>query len=141
MDAELRKADRDGTALSVAILDIDHFKRYNDSRGHQAGDQLLRDASTAWSAHLRDGDFLARYGGEEFVLLMPATAPATAVAAVERLLPITPDDCTFSAGVAHWTGLETFESLISRADQALYRAKDSGRARVEIATALEPLPA
>ncbi|WP_307249244.1 GGDEF domain-containing protein [Catenuloplanes indicus] len=116
--------------LPVAILDLDHFKRYNDTRGHQAGDDLLAGAAMAWSLLLRDGDTLARYGGEEFVLLMPGRTGDDAARLLDRLRIATPDLQSFSAGLALWDGTEPPDELLRRADHALYAAKEHGRGRV-----------
>ncbi|HWS31933.1 MAG TPA: GGDEF domain-containing protein [Actinoplanes sp.] len=126
-------ARRDGHALSLAVLDIDHFKRYNDQYGHQAGDRLLKEAAAAWSRTLRSGDFLARYGGEEFALLIPAAEGALAAKLLDRIRPTTPDGQTFSAGIAVWDGQESSDALFARADAALYKAKNAGRDRVTLA--------
>ncbi|MDR7274938.1 GGDEF domain-containing protein [Catenuloplanes atrovinosus] len=114
----------------VAILDMDHFKHYNDTRGHQAGDDLLAGAAMAWSLLLRDGDTLARYGGEEFVLLMPGRTEDEAARLLDRLRIATPELQTFSAGLALWDGEELPDHLLHRADVALYAAKNGGRGRV-----------
>ena len=111
------------------MLDLDHFKRFNDARGHQAGDRLLEDAARAWDAQLRPTDTLARYGGEEFALLLPHCDTATAESIVARLLEAVPDGQTASCGIAEWDGSETAEALTARADAALYMAKRDGRAR------------
>ncbi|GAB7038564.1 MULTISPECIES: GGDEF domain-containing protein [Catenuloplanes] len=116
--------------LPVAILDLDHFKHYNDTRGHQAGDDLLAGAGMSWSLLLRDGDTLARYGGEEFVLLMPGRTEDDAARLLDRLRIATPDLQSFSAGLALWDGTEPPDELLRRADRALYAAKEAGRGRV-----------
>jgi diguanylate cyclase (GGDEF)-like protein len=126
----LEHARRDGAPVSVALMDLDHFKRFNDAYGHPAGDRLLKEASAAWHATLRQLDTLARYGGEEFIVLLPDADTAQAVAVLERTLAATPLGQTFSAGVAAWNGAETSEDLIARADAALYAAKDAGRNRI-----------
>ena len=115
------------------MLDLDRFKDYNDERGHQAGDQLLTQAATAWHAVLRPYDVLARYGCEEFSLLLPDVDLDDAVALVERLRAATPEGESCSAGVAAWDGEEDAEALVGRADAALYEAKRSGRDRVSVA--------
>ncbi|MDI6100128.1 GGDEF domain-containing protein [Actinoplanes sp. NEAU-A12] len=138
-EAVLSRSERDGSPVSVVILDLDHFKRYNDTRGHQAGDLLLKEAGAAWSGGVRAGDHLARYGGEEFVVLMPGTATAEAVALADRLRALTPGGCTFSAGVAQCAPGESIDATLERADQALYRAKENGRDRVEAARSVHPL--
>jgi diguanylate cyclase (GGDEF)-like protein len=128
-----------GTSLSVAILDLDRFKSYNDSRGHQAGDRLLREAVAAWTEALPAEAVLARYGGEEFAILFPGATPERAAIAVERLRRLTPDGQTFSAGIAGWDPATDPSSAISTADQALYLAKRSGRDRV-IVHGVDPQP-
>jgi diguanylate cyclase len=130
LPAAIERARRDRVVLSVALLDLDHFKRFNDEYGHQAGDRLLKSASAAWSAKLRAVDQLARYGGEEFIVLLPGATAELAASVLERLRGVTPAGQTFSAGVAAWDGNETSEELIARADRALYRAKDAGRDRI-----------
>ncbi len=129
---ELARAERLGVPLSVALLDLDHFKRFNDTHGHQAGDRLLVDATRAWAATLRTIDLLARYGGEEFALLLPGAGVDEALEAVERVRSRTPRGQRASAGVAVWDGRETAEHLLGRADRALYAAKDAGRDRVGV---------
>jgi diguanylate cyclase (GGDEF)-like protein/PAS domain S-box-containing protein len=123
----LLNARRDATPVSIAMLDLDHFKAYNDTYGHATGDQLLKGACAAWSGLLRAGDVLARFGGEEFVVVLPGCAPGDAHALIDRLRRATPGGQTCSAGVAAWDGTEAAADLIERADQALYRAKDRGR--------------
>ncbi len=134
LPSELARAARAERALCVAMLDLDHFKAYNDRRGHQAGDQLLTAAAAAWLGVLRPYDVLARYGGEEFSLLLPDVDLDDAVALIERLRAATPEGETCSAGVAVWDGEEGAGALVGRADAALYDAKRSGRDRVSVAT-------
>jgi diguanylate cyclase len=134
----IERARRDRVGLSIAMLDLDHFKRFNDDYGHQAGDRLLKSAAAAWSAALRAVDQLARYGGEEFIVLLPGATAELAAGVMERLRGVTPAGQTFSAGVATWDGSETSEDLIARADQALYQAKEAGRDRILVAA--EPAP-
>ncbi len=131
---ELARAQRFGTPLSVALLDLDHFKEFNDHHGHQAGDQLLVEAARAWSAQVRGTDMLARYGGEEFGLLLPGTPRAAIESTVDRVRRATPAGCTASAGGAEWDGSETAAELIARVDIALYAAKDAGRERTVVAS-------
>ena len=127
---ELARADRGGGALCVAILDLDRFKQYNDTHGHQAGDRFLKQMASAWSQTLRAGDILARYGGEEFALALPGTNIEHAQQMLERLRDALPEHQTCSAGVACWDGSESAESLTARADTALYSAKEAGRDQV-----------
>lgn len=130
------QARRHDQPLSLAMLDLDHFKEYNDSQGHQAGDDYLREIALSWEQRTRIEDHVARYGGEEFVVTMPNTGLEGAKVIVERLrtgLPRPEKDSdrqiTCSAGIAEWNGSETVRELVARADQALYLAKESGRDR------------
>ena len=125
----LRVAARTGAPPAVALLDLDHFKRFNDTNGHPMGDRLLREAAAAWRGHLREGDLLARYGGEEFAVLLPGASLDEAVQVVERMRAATPYLQSFSAGVVRWDGAETAETLTARADAKLYEAKHGGRNR------------
>jgi diguanylate cyclase (GGDEF)-like protein len=129
----IERARRDGIPLSIAMIDLDHFKRFNDDFGHPAGDKLLKAAALLWSAALRAVDQLARYGGEEFIVLLPAANAAQAAEVIERLRPATPAGQTFSAGIATWDGIETSDELLARADEALYEAKNAGRDRLVLA--------
>jgi len=113
--------------LSVVLLDLDWFKRYNDTHGHQAGDRLLVDAAAAWTSCLREVDLIARYGGEEFVLLLPDCSLENAVATADRLREATPYGATCSAGVAVLEDGDTADHFVERADRGLYEAKASGR--------------
>ena len=126
----LAAAARSGAPVTVGILDLDRFKDFNDLHGHQAGDLLLKEATSAWKSLLRPEDLLVRYGGEEFCVLMAGSAMAAAAEVVERLRTAMPGEQTFSAGLAQWDGVETAEQLLSRADEALYEAKHSGRDQV-----------
>jgi len=140
-EAWIRARDRQSD-LAVALIDVDHFKRFNDTRGHQAGDEALRNvASLLTQALRRNEDVVARYGGEEFMVVLPAAdlergqnVAETLRAAVES----SPLGITASVGVAATRPEhgQSFEALIEAADQALYRAKQNGRNRVEAA---EPL--
>jgi diguanylate cyclase (GGDEF)-like protein len=130
----IERARRDGTVLSVAMLDLDRFKLFNDNHGHPAGDRLLTAAGTAWQQRLRELDYLARYGGEEFLVLLPDVEEVRAGQVVDRLRDDTPLSQTFSAGIATWDGRETSDELVARADTAMYIAKQSGRNRTVLAT-------
>jgi diguanylate cyclase (GGDEF)-like protein len=129
---ELAAARRSGATVVAGLVDLDYFKRFNDTYGHQAGDLLLKEAAAVWRAQLRDADRLARYGGEEFGLLLTGLPAAEARDIVERLRAVTPRGQTFSAGLAEWDGTEDADALLRRADEALYRAKETGRDRIEL---------
>jgi diguanylate cyclase (GGDEF)-like protein len=129
----IERARRAQLPLSIAMIDLDHFKRFNDSYGHPAGDRLLKAGAAAWTGQLRAVDHLARYGGEEFIVLLPEATTEQAVEVMERLRAATPLGQTFSAGLVSWDGRETSDELIARADAALYTAKRAGRDRVEVA--------
>lgn len=140
---EQSRVDRGAKGFTVCMLDLDHFKRINDNFGHSAGDAVLRAFADCTRSLLRSTDLLARYGGEEFVLLLPETSPETARQCLVRLqheltrlayVGLPPElRVTTSAGIAHYQMSETLESLIERADQALYLAKERGRDRFELA--------
>ena len=130
---ELARAKRAGRSVAVAMLDLDHFKHYNDTYGHPAGDRLLRAVAAGWISRLRETDLLARYGGEEFSVVLPDCDQDTARQVLDELRLCMPDGSTCSIGVAIWDGRETGEQLVSRADQALYGAKRSGRDRINAA--------
>ena len=146
LEASLTKlfhqARRTAKPLSLVVLDLDHFKRFNDEYGHPAGDRLLTSASSAWASVVRDMDVLARIGGEEFVVVLPAAGADVAADVVERLRAATPLAQTFSAGIATWSdSTESAAELIQRADRAMYAAKNDGRDRYVIAeNALIPWP-
>ena len=127
---ELARADRTAHPLCVAIIDLDRFKLFNDTHGHQAGDRFLKQIAGAWTQSLRAGDILARYGGEEFALALPGTNLKSAQAMLDRLRESLPEGQTCSAGVVCWDGEESADSLTARSDRALYGAKTAGRDRV-----------
>lgn len=129
---EMARAARQNYALALVMIDLDHFKRFNDRRGHAAGDDLLRNAAQAWLRQLRPSDLLARYGGEEFTLVLPACGEEQAERLVERLQPLVPERQTFSAGIATWNGMDSPQELLAAADRALLQAKRGGRNRVVI---------
>jgi diguanylate cyclase (GGDEF)-like protein len=145
MDAlakEFQRAGRKKGTLSLALLDIDHFKRINDTHGHQQGDAVLTALAAVIRGELRSYDIVARYGGEEFIALLPETSLVEGVAIAERLLlavekmvfppPLEQFRVTISLGVAAYPaeGIATVDDLIREADTALYRAKNGGRNRV-----------
>jgi diguanylate cyclase (GGDEF)-like protein len=132
-DERLAAAMRAEGTLCVAMVDLDHFKRFNDDNGHAAGDRLLRACAVAWKGHLRPGDTLARVGGEEFAVMLPSCALADAVRVLERLRDATPSGVTASIGVAELHPGESTGDVLARADTALYEAKDSGRDRLHAA--------
>ncbi len=128
---EFGHARRNKSALCLALMDLDHFKEYNDTFGHLKGDELIRQQAADMSARLPEGSFLARFGGEEFCAFFPV-ALDKALIRVEALrnsiqLEKIMKAVTVSAGLAEWDGVESFESLLQRADTALYEAKRSGR--------------
>jgi diguanylate cyclase len=140
LQAAVKHAERQGSALCVALVDVDHFKSINDRHGHGIGDEVLKAVAGSLQGSLRAGDQVARYGGEEFLLLLPATSMAQATALAERLrtrlealqsLPAGEPAVTASFGLAAWRAGESAADLVRRADQALYRAKGNGRNRVE----------
>jgi two-component system cell cycle response regulator len=140
---EFERAQGNSKPLALMVLDVDHFKKVNDSHGHAAGDSVLGELAKRMLQLTRSSDLSARYGGEEFVVVMPETDLAVARAVAERLrhgVAERPFRCeqaggdlavTISIGVAHLTaGVATAEALIRRADEALYKAKSAGRNRV-----------
>jgi diguanylate cyclase (GGDEF)-like protein/PAS domain S-box-containing protein len=137
-DGELRtalaRAAGEDSKLCVVLVDIDHFKHYNDEHGHPAGDRLLRTAAASWQKSLRGGDTIARYGGEEFAVLLPGCDEQEARPVIERLRASTPMGQTVSAGLAAWQPWESPKALVERADAALYEAKRAGRNRSVLAS-------
>lgn len=127
---EVGRARREGRPLTVAMIDLDDFKGFNDCHGHQAGDCQLREAAEAWARELRMTDLLARYGGDEFCVALPACRLSDAVRRMEQLAASTHGACPVSIGVASWDGLESPSALLRRADEALYEAKRAGGSRV-----------
>lgn len=139
LSMEIDRGRRHPAPISVAIIDLDEFKLFNDSHGHAAGDRHLATCASAWSRCLRAHDVLARLGGEEFaVLLVGADDGAEEVAG--RLIAAVPGRESCSIGLARWDGAESPAALMARADDALYRAKAAGRGRVATAP-LQPLVA
>jgi diguanylate cyclase (GGDEF)-like protein len=140
MAREQRRADRYTAVYSILMIDIDHFKRVNDTYGHQVGDQAIQAMAEACRRTTRPTDLVARYGGEEFVVALTHTDRPGAIRVAERLREAVsqislateqgPLSFTASIGVSTHVRLSTIEQLIGRADQALYRAKHEGRNRV-----------
>ena len=141
LDHEVKQWQQHGNTLMLAMLDLDHFKRINDNYGHLAGDKVLKIIASVLRKRLRGTDFIARFGGEEFVLLMPSTVPAAGLKLLESLRasieacpfhfkgePVT---ITVSIGMTAFRPGEHSDQVLKRADQALYRAKNAGRNRVE----------
>jgi diguanylate cyclase (GGDEF)-like protein len=119
--------------LCVALLDLDHFKSYNDTFGHPAGDQFLQAATRAWLRQLRGTDIIARFGGEEFAVVLPDCELHDAITVLDKLRSNTPEGQTVSIGIAQWDQQETQQALVQRVDTALYRAKTDGRNRLHCA--------
>lgn len=130
LSSALRKGKQ---PLYIAMIDLDHFKDYNDRHGHPAGDALLRRAAAAWRAAVRAEDVLARYGGEEFAVLLAGCDEEIALEIAERLRLATIDEQNVSIGVARWDGRQSAARLVERADKALYEAKRTGRNRIVLA--------
>lgn len=134
---EFARWKRYGQPMVLMMIDIDHFKKINDSYGHKAGDKALILIANQIQSNLRESDFLARFGGEEFIVLMPETDLKSAVIAADKLLKAVEQcqfhyqnaqvDITISAGLAQLRTDDTTESLFQRADDAMYRAKQAGR--------------
>lgn len=143
LDQEVNTWHQRGNNLSLAMLDLDHFKRINDGYGHLAGDKVLKIIANVLRRRLRSTDFIARFGGEEFVLLMPNSSLADALAAGEVLRAAIeacpfhfkgePVTITVSMGVAQFQPGERSDLALKRADEALYRAKAAGRNQVQAA--------
>lgn len=140
-EARLAELVDGGAVVAVCVVDIDHFKRINDTYGHAAGDAVLAAVGKALIAQVRGDDLVVRLGGEEFLVILPETLPAGALTVAERLrqavaaLAGLPAPVTVSIGLACCHRDETAESLIARADAALYQAKQAGRNRVVSADA------
>jgi len=138
----LQRPDPQEGSGCIAILDIDHFKRINDTYGHQAGDVVLCDFARMVQGQLRRTDCFGRIGGEEFVLVLPTATAAEAKAVLERMLatvrasrPLVDQRdfaYTFSAGIASSRPGDTTDKLYARADKALYAAKINGRNRIHV---------
>jgi diguanylate cyclase (GGDEF)-like protein len=121
--------------VCVAMLDLDHFKAFNDEHGHLAGDRQLTASAVAWQHQLRPGDILARLGGEEFAVLLNGCRLSDAMAVIERLRAATPGRQTCSAGLVEYRDDESADTLMARADTELYAAKHAGRNQLAASTA------
>jgi diguanylate cyclase (GGDEF)-like protein len=132
-DQAISRALAEVAPVCVAILDIDHFKPYNDKHGHVAGDNLLQQCSAAWTRQLRPEDVRARYGGEEFAVLLHDWTLQGATAVLERVRNVTPAGATCSIGVAERRDSDTETAVLARADTALYQAKRDGTNRLKAA--------
>ncbi|WP_259783006.1 diguanylate cyclase [Aestuariispira ectoiniformans] len=139
--AEYDRAVRNDGQCCIALADLDHFKRVNDSHGHAVGDQVLAAAAGRFLSRLRPYDSIYRYGGEEFLIMLPNSNPGTAVSVLERLRHALADrpivveggarlSVTASFGIASLGSGVSLKSIIEQADTALYRAKESGRNKV-----------
>lgn len=131
------QAQHNGSGFSVALIDLDNFKRINDTLGHDAGDKALQAFAAAARPIMRATDLMARWGGEEFLIVMPNTSPEETCAVALRLLERVgafPSDqggpLSFSAGIAQWKHGESVASTVARADRRMYAAKDAGRNQV-----------
>jgi len=144
---ETQRHQRTGSSLGVLMADLDHFKKINDTYGHLVGDTVLREIAERLQNSVRTYDFIGRYGGEEFLIIIPSCDPRGLRTGAERLrlavsdrpieTPVGPIPCTMSIGIASApmaeNGVSELEALLKVSDEALYRAKDNGRNRVEIA--------
>jgi len=145
LQREVARSLREGSALGVILVDVDHFKKVNDELGHETGDYVLQEIAKRFSASLREYDGVGRYGGEEFLLVMPGCDLATTIRRanlIRELISSTPirtplklTTVTVSMGVAAAEPTTNSESLLRRADLALYQAKRNGRNRAEEAVA------
>jgi diguanylate cyclase (GGDEF)-like protein len=143
LDDEIARAHRTNLPCSIALLDLDWFKRINDTYGHPTGDEVLRTFAITVFANIRGVDRFGRYGGEEFLLVLPDTPNEVAVRLLERLRSIIAGldwsafssgmRVTVSAGIATLKASETADTLLARADGALYKAKAQGRNRIAFA--------
>ena len=154
LEEEVSRSQRYNLPFSMLMLDIDHFKRVNDTHGHQAGDLILKTFSRIILDTLRESDIVARYGGEEFLIILPNTGEPGALAMAERLrnmveeyefaLPENKEEntrsisITVSIGVASYSSeISEYRSLIENADRALYRAKSAGRNKVVVGNGMD----
>jgi diguanylate cyclase (GGDEF)-like protein len=153
LERELIRSGRESKPVGIVLLDIDHFKKINDTFGHGGGDAVLKELARLLLDHIRVYDGVGRYGGEEFLLVLPGCeleAAAKRAEEIRRAVATFPfpvnrgiTSLTISMGitVAHHASPSTMESLLQRADEALYRAKNSGRNRIEQSMVLPAAPA
>jgi diguanylate cyclase (GGDEF)-like protein len=143
LERELARSERESCHIAILMVDLDDFKRINDTHGHVAGDAVLRETSRRMATSIRPYDSIGRYGGEEFLIILPGCAPAAGLSLAERMRSIIQEtpvtigcdrvaSVTGSIGVTSCCGpkVPTLESLIQKADQAMYAAKREGRNRV-----------
>ncbi|WP_129337237.1 sensor domain-containing diguanylate cyclase [Cellulomonas endophytica] len=129
---EIARAQRHGTPLTFAMIDLDHFKHYNDAHGHLAGDDLLTEFARRVGLVLREMDTVARWGGEEFALALPGCTASDAAELARRIQAVVPAGQTCTIGVAQWEPGLTSDDVVARADGALYRGKRGGRDLVAV---------
>lgn len=141
---EIERANRYGLELSLLLIDIDHFKRINDTYGHNAGDEVICKISETLQNNIRKVDMIARWGGEEFVVLLPEIGLRDAIGVAEKLrreaeflLHLDKEIVTISIGVSSWIKNDTMESWFNRTDKAQYHAKQEGRNRVCVSEGLD----
>ena len=140
LEREMHRAARDGHPFTLVMFDLDHFKRVNDTFGHNVGDEVLQEVTNRVVSRLRDSDVLGRWGGEEFMVLLPVTDATRGAEVAETLRARVAEAAfpeagtvTISLGVAEYRSGEAGKDLVRRTDEALYRAKGAGRNRVEVA--------
>jgi diguanylate cyclase (GGDEF)-like protein len=138
LEERLESAEREGKPFSIIFFDIDHFKKVNDVFGHKIGDCVLKELSAIVSGNLGDGDLFGRWGGEEFILIIDSTG-GQAYEKAEHFRKMVENHCfkgagslTASFGVTEYRQNDNIDSLLNRADEALYRSKNSGRNRVSV---------
>jgi diguanylate cyclase (GGDEF)-like protein len=134
------RIQKSGARLTVALLDLDQFKAYNDTHGHQAGDRLLAQSAQAWRDAMPADGYIARYGGEEFAVILPDTTANAAQQILERLRQATPAPATVSIGHAEYRAGANLTDIFADADAALYAAKSRGRNLVVGISVKKPEP-
>ena len=140
LEKKIKECGRSKKSITVIMCDIDHFKKINDTYGHQTGDLVIKKVASTLKKHVRENDIIFRYGGEEFTIIMSDTKPKNAKAIIERLREKVEGisdiniKVTMSFGIYTSNATENMHVLIEKADQALYKAKNKGRNRVVIYT-------